>query len=233
MVGAGVDPDMPPTSANLSTDSKPAEPVRILENPKWIRGVKNGEVVVDSRSTKLVWDVPWYPAWYIPESDLAGAPPPGETRPELPGHIKVDWDWIDHWFEEDVEVFIHPRSPFTRVDTLATSRRVVVRIDGEVVADSVGATVLYETGLPPRWYLPALDVRLDLLTPTGTTTGCPYKGFASYWTATINGTTHADIVWSYATPLPESAGVAGLMCFYNEKVEIEIDGTVLAPPDTM
>jgi uncharacterized protein (DUF427 family) len=99
-----------------------------------------------------------------------------------------------------------------------------VSIDGTVVADTHKPTILFETGLLARYYLPPTDVRLDLLTPTDTTTGCPYKGVASYWTATIEGTEHSDIVWSYPTPLPESEPVAGLMCFYNEKVDIEIDG---------
>ena len=100
-----------------------------------------------------------------------------------------------------------------------------MQIDGEVVADSVQPRILFETGLPPRFYVPQTDVRMDLLTPTDTSTGCPYKGFAHYWDATIGGATHADIAWGYRTPLPESRDVAGLVCFYDDKVELEVDGS--------
>jgi len=206
-----------------STDHADQTEPRIEDNPKWIRGFIDGRLVVDSRATKFVWEVPWYPAWYIPEGDVSDPALSTTTIPELPAHVRLDWAAVDRWFEEDVEVFVHPRSPYTRVDILKSSRHVVVRIDGTVVADTVKPTILVETGLPPRWYIPPTDVRLDLLTQSETSTGCPYKGFATYWSADINGDLHPDIAWSYATPLPESAGVAGLICFYNERVDIEID----------
>jgi uncharacterized protein (DUF427 family) len=92
--------------------------------------------------------------------------------------------------------------------------------------------VLYEASLPPRYYLPKSDVRMDLLTPTNTDSQCPYKGWAHYWSVSAGATTHDDIAWGYRTPLPESSGVAGLVCFYNEKVDIEIDGVRLGRPVT-
>ncbi|MDG2112068.1 MAG: DUF427 domain-containing protein, partial [Actinomycetota bacterium] len=125
-----------------------------------------------------------------------------------------------------------PRSPEVRVDVLATSRHVAVAVDGEVVAESVRGRVLYETGLPPRYYLPKGDVRMDLLTPTDTETACPYKGWAEYWDVTVGGVTHHDLAWGYRTPLPESRDVAGLVCFYNEKVDLTIDGHSLDRPST-
>ena len=188
------------------------ERIRIEPNDKWIRGYRNGTVVVDSRRSRLVWEVPYYPAWYFPAADVHAvltangttlrSPRRGEgTRydidvagdvvldgawqhldspvEELCGLVRFEWSALDSWFEENVEVFIHPRSPETRVDTLASSRHVRVLIDGEVVADSVRPTILYETGLPPRYYVPKSDVRMDLLTPTDTSSGCPYKGFAN------------------------------------------------------
>ena len=94
---------------------------------------------------------------------------------------------MDSWFEEDVEVYTHPRDPYTRVDALPSSRHVVVEVDGVKVADSTHPTLLFETGLPVRYYLPKTDVRFDLLTPTDHHTRCPYKGTASYWT--LNSTT--------------------------------------------
>ena len=151
---------------------------------------------------------------------------------ELRDLVRIEWDAMDAWFEEDVEVFIHPRSPYARIDVLPTSKHVRVLVDGEPVADTRRAAMLYETGLPARYYLPKTDVRMDLLTPTDTSTGCPYKGFAQYWDVTIGDTTHQDLVWSYRTPLPESEGIAGLVCFYNEKVDIEVDGELLEQPRT-
>lgn len=151
---------------------------------------------------------------------------------ELRNLVRFEWDAIDSWFEEEVEVFVHPRDPGVRVDALPSSRHVRVLVDGEVVADSHRTTVLFETGLPTRWYLPKTDVRMDLLTPTDSETACPYKGWASYWNVTIGDVTQHDLAWGYRTPLPESEAIAGLVCFYNEKVDIEVDGTPLERPKT-
>jgi uncharacterized protein (DUF427 family) len=220
VTGDGVSPSMDDTE------------VRVEPNPRWVRGIVDGRTVIDSRDTKFVWTHPYYPAWYIPVGDVGDATLPVSELPEVPGHVKVDWDAVDHWFEEDVEVFIHPRDPYKRIDSLPSSRHVRVRIDGVLVADSQRPTILYETLLPARYYLPMSDVRLELLTPTETSTACPYKGWAHYWTADIDGVDHVDIAWGYRTPLPESEAVAGLVCFYNEKVDLEIDGEAIARPST-
>ena len=111
------------------------------------------------------------------------------------------WDAMDSWFEEDVEVYTHPRDPYTRVDALPSSRHVVVEVDGVKVADSTHPTLLFETGLPVRYYLPKTDVRFDLLTPTDHHTRCPYKGTASYWTLKLNDVEHHNLVWGYPYPL--------------------------------
>jgi len=197
---------------------------RIEPAAKWIRGTIGDRTVVDTRRAQLVWEHQYYPYWYIPVSDVADQSLPHTSIDELPDHVKLDWSAVERWYEEDEEVFIHPRDPYRRVDALPSSRHVVVRIGGTVVADSTRPTILFETGLPPRYYLPADDVRMDLLTTTDTTSGCPYKGFARYWSVEVDGETHPDLVWGYDDPLPESAPVKGLMCFYNEKVDLEIDG---------
>ncbi len=129
-------------------------------------------------------------------------------------------------------MFVHPRSPEVRVDILPSSRHVRVLIDDVVVADSVRSSLLFETGLPTRYYLPKSDVRMDLLTPTESESACPYKGWANYWSVQTDGDVHTDVVWGYRTPLPESEAVAGLVCFYNEKVDIEVDGVMLERPKT-
>lgn len=198
--------------------------VRIEPGLKWIRGTLGDRTVVDSRRVQLVWEHEYYPWWYIPTADVHDTELPTTTINELPDHVKVDWRAVDRWFEEDEEVFIHPRDPYRRVDALPSSRHVVVRADGEVVADSQRPTILYETGLPARYYLPADDVRIDLLRESETVSGCPYKGFARYWSLVVGETTYEDLVWGYDDPFAESAAVKGLLCFYNEKVDLEIDG---------
>lgn len=151
---------------------------------------------------------------------------------EIRDHYAFVWKTMDHWFEEDEEVWVHPRDPYTRIDILPSSRRVRVEIDGETVADTTHAAFLYETGLPTRYYIPKTDVRMDLLTPTDTQTACPYKGIARYWTLTVNGATHDDIIWGYDSPLPESQKITGLVAFYNEKADIYIDEVLQDRPKT-
>jgi len=153
-------------------------------------------------------------AWQYPDSPLE----------EIRDHVRFDWQALDAWFEEDEEVFVHPRSPYARIDILPSSRHVRALIDGVVVADSHRPWLLFETGLPVRYYFPKVDVRMDLLEPTESHTACPYKGTASYWTATVNGQRHDDVVWSYPAPLPESQRIGGLLAFYNDRVTLEIDG---------
>lgn len=138
--------------------------------------------------------------------------------------IRLDWAAMDAWFEEDEEVFTHPRSPYTRIDILPSSRTVRVELDGVTIAESGNARFLFETGLPTRYYLPKPHVRMDLLTRTDTVTHCPYKGQAEYWSVRAGGRTHPDMVWSYRAPLPESQKIAGLIGFYHEKMDLYVDG---------
>jgi uncharacterized protein (DUF427 family) len=97
-----------------------------------------------------------------------------------------------------------------------------VAVDGITVAESATARVLREGSLPPRYYLPRDDVRTDLLVRTDSTTTCPFKGAASYWTLELGDRRHVDVVWSYETPIPEMAEIADLLCFYNDRVEIVV-----------
>jgi len=142
----------------------------------------------------------------------------------LRGLIRFEWDAMDAWFEEDEEVFTHARDPHHRVDILRSSRHVEVILNGVTVADSHSPTLLFETGLPTRYYLPMTDIRADLLRPSMSSTGCPYKGTASYWSLEVEGERFEDVVWTYPLPLPESAGIAALASFYNERVDIRVDG---------
>ncbi len=152
-------------------------------------------------------------AWQYTESPIE----------ELRDTIRFDWNAIDAWFEEDEQIYTHPRSPYTRIDILPSSRHVRVEVDGIVLADTTRAHLLVETGLLPRWYIPKVDVRMDLLEHTDTVTHCPYKGQAEYWSARIGDRLEKDIAWSYRTPLPESERVAGLVSFFNERVTLVVD----------
>jgi uncharacterized protein (DUF427 family) len=149
---------------------------------------------------------------------------------ELRDRVRFDWNALDAWFEEDVEVFVHPRSPHTRIDALISSRHVKVELNGVVLAESNRPTFLFETSLLRRTYLPKVDVHMELLVPTDTTSMCPYKGTARYWSVRPEITDGVDVAWSYATPLPESGAVAGLVAFYDERVDLFVDGVHLPRP---
>jgi uncharacterized protein (DUF427 family) len=142
----------------------------------------------------------------------------------LVGSVRFEWSAMDEWLEEDEPVYTHARDPYKRIDILASSRHIRVEVDGVTVAESVRPRLLFETGLPTRYYLPISDVHMDRLRPSSTESHCPYKGTASYWSVAVNGRTFDDLVWIYRTPLPESQKIAGLACFYTEKVDVYVDG---------
>ncbi len=151
---------------------------------------------------------------------------------QLRDTIRLDWNAMDAWFEEDEEVYVHPRDPYKRVDVLASSRHVRVEIDGVTVAETTRPRILFETGLPPRYYIPKTDVRLDLLEPTNHQTRCPYKGTANYYTVHVDGRQHDNLAWWYQHPTLESQNIAGHVAFYNEFVELYVDGRRLPRPAT-
>jgi len=130
----------------------------------------------------------------------------------------------------DEEVFTHPRDPYSRVDIVPSSRHIRVEVNGVIVAESTKPTLLFETRLPIRYYLPKTDIRMDLLAPSATSSQCPYKGQAEYWSLSIGETVIEDVAWSYRTPLPESLKIAGLVCFYPEKVDLYVDGQLQDSP---
>lgn len=240
--------------------------VRLEPGAKRVRALLGGEVVADTTRPVLVWEIPYYPAYYIPLADVRAelapdggsvhSPSRGDARtftvraggreapggalryadspiPELRDLVRLEWQAMDAWFEEDEEVFTHPRNPYTRVDILASSRHVQIDVAGVTIAESTAPRLLFETGLPVRYYLPKPHVRLDLLVPTETVSHCPYKGQAQWWSVrTPDGGVHVDLAWSYRTPLPESQKVAGLIAFYDEKVDVTVDGVRQERPVT-
>ena len=158
-------------------------------------------------------------AWYYPE--------PIEGATAIADHVAFYFGALDRWLEEDEEVFVHPRDPYHRVDVLPTSREVRVSVDGEVLAESSRTRVLFETGLPPRYYIPREDVRAELAA-NDVSTRCPYKGEASYHDAAGQ----PALAWEYREPIPVVAELAGLVCFFGERAEIEVDGERQQMPPT-
>lgn len=222
---------------------------------KRVRGIVDGETVVDSLSPGLLIESGKRPVYYFPRADVrtdrlersayrARCPykgdetywtlnvgdrrgenavwsyesPPSELD-AMKGHLAFAAGAVDHWLEEDEEVFGHPCDPFHRVDVRPSTRRVWVVFAGETVADTTRALFLFETGHPTRHYVPPADVRTDLLEATQRKTVCPYKGSASYWTLRVGDRTAPDAVWGYLDPVPECPRIKGYFCFYPEKVE--------------
>jgi uncharacterized protein (DUF427 family) len=152
------------------------------------------------------------------ESPLAG----------LIGRARVDWDALDAWFEEDEEVFVHPRDPYTRVDALRSTRHVRVELEGRLLAESRSPVMVFETGLPTRYYLNRTEVDFTSLVASATVTACPYKGRTTgYWSVRVGDELRADLAWCYDFPTRQLLPIAGLIAFYNEKVDITLDGVAL------
>jgi uncharacterized protein (DUF427 family) len=242
-----------------------AHEIRVEHGRKRVRVLLAGQLVADTIRPLLVWEIPYYPTYYIPAADVrAELVPAGVENHELLGEgelltvegaggavarraarryptgpvrqlqdaVRFEWDAMGEWLEEDEPVYGHPRDPHTRVDILASSRHLRVEIDGVTVADSRSPRILFETGLPPRYYLPLSDIRTDLLRPSDSRSLCPYKGTAGYWSVDTGTAVHQDIVWIYRTPLPESQKIAGLAAFYDELVDVFVDGVQQRRPRT-
>lgn len=181
-----------------------------------------------SRGDAEVYDV------HVDGATAAGAARryPDSPLDALRDAVRLDWSAMTEWFEEDEPIYTHPRDPYSRVDILASSRHIRVELDGVTLAESDRPHILFETGLPPRYYLPLTDVRMDLLRPSDTRTHCPYKGTAGYWSVDTGANQYPDLVWIYRTPLPESQKIAGMACFYSEKVDLYVNGERQERPRT-
>ncbi|HTJ76129.1 MAG TPA: DUF427 domain-containing protein [Acidimicrobiales bacterium] len=148
-------------------------------------------------------------------------PPPIDG---LGGYWTFTWDQGMTWVEEALEIHVHARDPSKRVDAVPSERHVQVELDGRVVADSRRPVAVFETDLPTRWYLPMDDVDQDVLVPSATETACPYKGTARYWSVRVGDRAHPDLAWSYPDPVVECPRIKGLLAFFNEKVDLIVDG---------
>lgn len=153
------------------------------------------------------------------------------TEADLAGYVVLDFTAFDVWFEEDEVNVGHPRDPFHRIDVLASSRNVRLELDGTVLADSSRPTLLFETMLPMRYYLPREDVRVELI-PSDTRSYCAYKGHASYLSPTVGDQVIEDLAWTYEQPLHEASHVGGQVAFFDERVDVVLDGKRLERPVT-
>lgn len=243
----------------MSTKSDKLEQFdRIEPSQRWVRAQLEGEFVVDCKRPLLVWEHEKYPTYFFPHEDvrmdwLEKAAQTGSrsfwhlrvngrqveraaydyrNQPDLEGYLTFQWHKMGHWFEEEEEVFVHARDPYKRVDVMPSSRHIRVVIDGVTVAETKQPSLLFETSLPTRYYIPAADVNMAYLTPTNNHTRCPYKGVASYWNVSISDKLYKDLVWSYPDPIPECPKIKGLLCFYNEKVDLYVDNELQEQPET-
>jgi uncharacterized protein (DUF427 family) len=226
----------------------------VEDSPRWVRTMLGGATVADSRRMKLLYTHGAHATYLFPredvredllvddhaiDDDVKGSGRCWSIRvgertaehaareyehPLLAGYVAFDWHKMDEWWEEEEQVRVHARDPYHRVDVLDTSRHVRITLGDEVLADTTRAKVLFETGLPSRWYIPQEDVRMELLESTDSQTSCPYKGDAGYWSLRAGQLDEADLVWAYREPFAEVAPIAGHLAFYNERVDIEIDG---------
>jgi uncharacterized protein (DUF427 family) len=217
-----------PRPAGRFSPPVPAGVVYVEPFRRRVLGIDRGRTVVDSERVLLVHRPGEPPTYAFPADDVDGAATVPE--PEAPGHVRVPWDGVEAWYEEDEPVSGHPRSPYHRVDCVRTSRRLRVEVAGATLVDTTDTLGVYETALEPRLYVPREAVRLDLLVASPTTTFCPYKGTASYWSAVVGDTVVEDVAWSYEDPLPECLPIAGMLAFYETRATVVHDLPPAAAP---
>jgi uncharacterized protein (DUF427 family) len=202
----------------------------LVDSERWIRARRGGHTVADSRRTKLLYEPPKVlPVHVFPEEDvrLDLLPEEAITRHE-DDLVEIAWDGADEWLQEDEELLGHARDPFHRIDALRSSRLVRVSIDDELVAETRRPTALFETRLPTRWYIPRDDVIAELTRNDEHRTTCAYKGHATHWD--VAG--EKAVAWSYELPLNDAMPVRSMICFYNERVDIDVDGERQPRPHT-
>lgn len=159
----------------------------------------------------------------LAENAVWSYPEPLKNAPPLSGYLAFDWKAMDAWFEEDEEIIGHPRDPYHRIDVRRSTRRVVVRVNGELVAETHRPMLLFETGLPTRYYIPRADVQNDRLVPSVRRTICPYKGHASYWSVRTKAGVVDNLIWCYEEPLAEATKITGYVCFPQEHSDVETE----------
>ena len=196
----------------------PADVVFIEPHPRRVQAFRDGRLVIDTEGALLVHRR-GHPLSYVFRSDQVGDLPT-EPEPEAPGFVHVPWDAVDTWLEEGRELVHYPPNPYHRIDCRPTERRLRVSVAGTVLVDTEDTVILFETSLEPRLYVDPAHVRTDLLRRSDTLSYCNYKGFATYWSADVDGHLVDDIAWSYADPPPESLPIKGFLSFDLARVDV-------------
>jgi uncharacterized protein (DUF427 family) len=210
-----------PTPAGRFTAPVPAGVVYLEPFPRRVRARVGDRTVIDTEAAQLVHRPGQAPTFAFPAGAVSDTP--AEPVPESTGHVAVAWDAVDAWFEEDEQVFYHPRNPYHRVDCVPTSRRLTVTVGGVDLVATDRTTGVYETSLPTRLYVARTEIRMDLLEPSPTSWYCPYKGTATYWSAVVAGRRVEDAAWSYDDPRPECLPIAGMLSFDATLVDVTAD----------
>ncbi|KAI9802530.1 MAG: hypothetical protein M1833_001602 [Piccolia ochrophora] len=245
--------------AKLALDLLSSGPHKLEPTTRRVRTLFHDEYVVDTTVAYHVWEHPYYPQYYVPvdavKQDVLskGKAVDRDGRAflaslkvgkratdrvlifeggALKGLVRFEFGAMDAWFEEDQEIYVHPKDPYKRIDILPSSRTITVAVGGQTIAESSASMFLLETTLPTRYYLPKASVNWKLLSPSRSITRCPYKGEAEYYNVTVNGKEYRDLLWWYRYPTPESIAIAGRLAPYNEKVDISIDGVLQERPKT-
>jgi uncharacterized protein (DUF427 family) len=167
----------------------------------------------------------------VAEDAAFGWPEPEPGAPPVDGLVSLQFAAMDEWWEEDERVYVHPVDPYHRVDVRQSTRHLMLSLDGHVLAETRQPLMLFETGLPTRYYFPREDVKGELV-PSETHTQCPYKGEASYWSVRVGERVEKDLVWCYREPLPEVGRIAGLVAFFTEWLDLDVDGERQERPGT-
>lgn len=184
-----------------------------------VRGLDaGGRAVVDSERVLLVHRPGQPPAWAFPADDVGDVAT--EVEEVADGYVRVPWDAVAAWYEEEEQVLGHPRNPYHRIDCVASPRRLRVEVAGVVLVDTTDVIALFETSLDPKLYVAKALVRTDLLVESPTRTYCPYKGEATHWTAVVGDTRVEDVAWSYEDPRPESEPIRGRLAFYPDRATV-------------
>jgi uncharacterized protein (DUF427 family) len=249
---------LPPVATDRDYPQAITKTNHVEPAPRRVRATLGGEQIFDTTRARYVWEWPQYyiPAGDIDRRFLVdedheqrlgqgtarrhglragGAERPGTVRvfggdaiDGVAGTARFDWDALDAWYEEDEQVFVHPRSPYVRVDALRSHRHVRASLDGITLAETARPVLVFETGLPTRYYFDRTDVDFTHLVPAGTRTACPYKGVTSgYWSVRTGDEVRdgdQDLAWAYDFPTRQLLPIAGLVAFYNEKIDLDVDG---------
>jgi uncharacterized protein (DUF427 family) len=204
--------------------------------PRRIRALARGEVVVDSVNVQMLYEQHHLPVWcFRPVDvrlDVIGSGAWIYDRGLAKGLAGVRWDAVDRWLEEEEEVIVHPRDPYHRLELRDTSRHVEVALAGVTLAVSRAPLVLFETSLPPRWYFAPEEIAAELFENPDVRTGCAYKGWASYFDVRVADCAEPAIAWHYDDPLDGMERIRQRICFFNERVELTVDGELQGQPRT-